>query len=170
LTEFFIENCPLVCDTQNARGDLTALKSRYKGTYVLIMKLSEGKVIKVGHLGAIYFPKGFYAYVGSALNGIESRIKRHLSSDKKPFWHIDYLLEHALIVSTIMSETDKKIECNIAINLAKTLPSIPGFGCSDCKCKSHLYFERNRQVLQEKVLEAFDRNGLMTMRGDKQDT
>jgi len=122
------------------------------------MKLSERKVIKVGRLGAISFAGGFYAYVGSALNGIESRTKRHLSSDKKPFWHIDYLLEQGLIMSTIMSETDKKIECKIAGNLATTLPSIAGFGSSDCKCKSHLYFERNEQALQEKVLEAFDRN------------
>ncbi|HIC92033.1 MAG TPA: GIY-YIG nuclease family protein [Syntrophaceae bacterium] len=143
------------------------MKGRYKGIYVLIMRLPKRKVIKVGRLGDISFAGSFYAYVGSALNGIESRIKRHLSSNKKPFWHIDYLLEQASIISTIMSETDKKIECNIARNLVKTLPSIAGFGCSDCKCKSHLYFERNKQVLQEKVLEAFDRNGLVTMRNDK---
>lgn len=139
------------------------MKSRYKGIYVLIMKLSERKVIKVGRLGDISFAGGFYAYVGSALNGIESRIKRHLSSGKKLFWHIDYLLEQALIISTIMSQTDKKIECKIARNLAKTLPSIAGFGSSDCKCKSHLYFGRNKRALQEKVLEAFH----MTMRNDK---
>jgi len=151
----------------NKRPNKLLEGSKHKGTYVLIMKLSERKVIKVGCLRAISFPKGFYAYVGSALNGIESRIKRHLGKDKKPFWHIDYLLGQALIISTIISETDKKIECKIARNLAKTLPSIPGFGSSDCKCKSHLYFERNKRALQEKVLEAFDRNGLTTMRNDK---
>ena len=79
-----------------------------KGSYVLLIELKENTNIKVGKLGKVFFKKGFYAYVGSALNGIEQRIQRHMRKDKKTHWHIDYLLKHAVVREIFYKESDEK--------------------------------------------------------------
>ncbi len=111
-----------------------------KGSYVLLIELTEEQTITTGSLKAIYFPRGYYAYVGSAMGGFKSRLNRHLKSDKKPHWHIDYLLEKAAISEIILCETKDRTECAIAQALSCQFDSIPGFGSSDCKCRSHLFF------------------------------
>jgi len=63
-----------------------------RGTYAIIMELISDKRISVGKLGKINFKKGYYLYVGSGQNSLETRIARHLKKRKKKFWHIDYLL------------------------------------------------------------------------------
>jgi len=89
--------------------------------------------------------KGGYVYVGSALNSLEGRIKRHLSHDKKLHWHVDYLLTHkdTKIMDVIYTVNDSKIECEVAQIIAEMGVGVDNFGCSDCKCSSHLfYFEK----------------------------
>ena len=111
-----------------------------KGSYVLLIKLPEEQTITIGSLQAVRFHRGYYAYIGSAMGGLKSRINHHLKSNKKPRWHIDYLLDRAFIKSIILCETKDKVECTIAQALSHQFDSIPGFGCSDCKCHSHLFF------------------------------
>ena len=111
-----------------------------KGSYVLLIKLPGEQTIRIGSLNAVKFPCGYYAYVGSAMGGLKSRINHHLKRNKKPRWHIDYLLDKALIKSIILCETKDRVECAIAQALSHQFDSIPGFGCSDCKCHSHLFF------------------------------
>ncbi len=114
-----------------------------KGSYILIIRLTTPTKIKVGKLGTLEFKPGYYAYVGSAMNSIEARVRRHLrKTGKKLFWHIDYLLasEYAEVVDVLIKESNKKEECEIAGKLAERFESIPKFGCSDCKCKSHLFY------------------------------
>ena len=111
-----------------------------KGSYVLLIELKQDKKISVGKLGNIFFYKGYYAYVGSALNGLEQRINRHLRSEKKMHWHIDYLLKNAEIVDVFYKESSERQECKISKKLDKDFLSIPNFGSSDCKCKSHLFY------------------------------
>ena len=126
-----------------------------RGTYVLLIEVKKSKVIKIGALDKINFQKGFYAYVGSALNNLEKRIKRHLSQKKKTFWHIDYLLKKAKIKEVYHKESNWKEECQIAGNLAKKFPSIKNFGCSDCRCPSHLFFAENFENLEKETLKSF---------------
>ena len=111
-----------------------------KGSYILVIELKKDKTIQVGKLGKIYFKKGIYAYVGSAFNGLEARINRHLRKTKKKHWHIDYLLDFAEVVDVFYKENEKKEECKIAKKLEESSIPIPGFGCSDCICKSHLFY------------------------------
>ena len=59
-----------------------------KGSYVLLIEIGQEKEIQIGSIGNIYFKKGFYAYIGSALNGLEQRIERHIRKDKRFHWHI----------------------------------------------------------------------------------
>ena len=117
-----------------------------KGSYILVINLKENKILEIGKLGDISFKKSFYVYVGSARNGLEQRIRRHLRNDKKMHWHIDYLLQNADVTKAFYKKNDKKEECNIVIKLASKLLSIPGFGCSDCKCKSHLFYGSKKDI------------------------
>ena len=68
------------------------------------------------------------------------RIQRHLRKQKKTHWHIDYLLNHVKIVNVFYKQSEVKEECFIAKTLEKELSITPGFGCSDCACKSHLFY------------------------------
>ncbi len=111
-----------------------------KGSYVLIIRIPKKREIRSGKLGRVEFMQGFYAYVGSAMNRLESRIRRHLSREKTNFWHIDYLLDNARIVDVIIVESSKRIECRIAGNLANEFRPVSKFGSSDCKCNGHLFY------------------------------
>ena len=113
------------------------------GIYNLIIKHSKSQEIKIGRLGTFSFPKGFYVYTGSAQNGFEMRINRHLSSNKKFHWHIDYLLSYAKVVKVLRYAGLKKDECKLNHLIAKSsgaTPVVNKFGSSDCKCKTHLYY------------------------------
>ncbi len=116
-----------------------------KGSYVLIIENKKDQNICVGKLGNILFKKGFYAYVGSALNSLEGRINRHKRTDKKFHWHVDYLLDKTEIVEVFYKENNDKEECVIAKSFSK-FDSIKGFGCSDCKCQSHLFYGKYDEI------------------------
>jgi len=126
-----------------------------KGSYVLVLELPEEQLIPAGSLGIIDFRSGYYGYVGSALNGLESRLNRHLRKNKKLRWHIDYLLQKVSISAIITCRVDRKIECDIARALSNRFHSVPGFGSSDCRCRSHLYFstaDMKKEITEELVL------------------
>jgi len=109
------------------------------GTYLLIMDLPTRVSIQVGKLGMVDFQKGRYVYVGSALNGLSQRIQRHLRKEKKVHWHIDYLLPLTKIVDIYVKEGIGREECRMARLFEHKVHGIPGFGCSDCACSSHLF-------------------------------
>lgn len=126
------------------------------GVYVLEISVGRNISVKVGKLGSVNFDKGLYAYVGSAQNNLEKRVKRHLSKQKKIFWHIDYLLanKHVKIAEVFFkSECRKSEECRFAAEMAKSSLSMTGFGSSDCKCASHLYKLRGVQFLRQYMTE-----------------
>jgi Uri superfamily endonuclease len=111
-----------------------------KGSYVLLIEIGQEKEIQIGSIGNIYFKKGFYAYIGSALNGLEQRIERHIRKDKRFHWHIDFLLKYGKIVEVYYIESFDRKECEIADIFYSELAGIKNFGCSDCGCKSHLFY------------------------------
>ena len=131
-----------------------------KGSYVLLTKLPEEQTIRIGSLNAVEFPRGYYAYVGSAMGGFKSRLSRHLRGNKKPRWHIDYLLQRTSISGVVVSETVDRVECAIAQALSRQFDSVPDFGSSDCKCKSHLFFAADENRMKSGVMAAFSSLGL----------
>jgi Uri superfamily endonuclease len=133
---------------------------RKVGSYILLIELSQSQKIVVGALGAITFPRGFYAYVGSAMGGLKSRINYHLREKESPHWHIDYLLKRAQVIQVIFCEMEERVECALAQTLAEGLISAPGFGCTDCKCRSHLYFGEEEDGLRAKIIQAFNELGV----------
>ncbi|MCL2115878.1 MAG: GIY-YIG nuclease family protein [Methanobrevibacter sp.] len=128
-----------------------------KGTYCLIIDKKKSSKVKIGALGEIYFKKGYYVYVGSAMNSLKPRIKRHLSNNKKVHWHIDYLLndESVAIKNVIFNIGEKKIECEIANVLSHNGKNVLNFGSSDCTCSSHLIYFRSFKHCLKKVKEAY---------------
>jgi Uri superfamily endonuclease len=137
-----------------------------KGVYSLLIELKKNREIRIGNLGKFPFPKGFYIYTGSAFNGLEARIKRHLKKKKKKFWHIDYLLsdKNARIISILKIRTRQRIECKLNKTILKNLNGkilIKKFGSSDCNCKSHLIYLGNKiqqkQIIFDEIAKRFDR-------------
>lgn len=120
-----------------------------KGVYILIIELRKKSSIKIGALGVIDFKKGCYAYTGSAMGGLEQRVSRHLRKKKKLHWHIDYLLQDAVIKDVRVSETSSKSEeCRTAVMLEKSGGRpVYGFGCSDCRCQSHLFLLKSSSAI-----------------------
>lgn len=112
-----------------------------KGIYALIISVDKAIQIKIGGLGELTFPEGLYAYVGSAQNNLELRVARHRRREKSLFWHIDYLVndEAAKVTCVYFAQGSKTDECRIARLFEKNAKPIVGFGCSDCRCKSHLF-------------------------------
>jgi sugar fermentation stimulation protein A len=119
-----------------------------QGAYILYLDVKQPLTLLAGSLKTIFLPEGRYAYVGSALAGIDSRIRRHkrLAEKKagKCHWHIDYLLAHPLVQLAGETVIAGGSECEISHQIASrkgTTTPVPKFGSTDCrkKCKAHLY-------------------------------
>jgi Uri superfamily endonuclease len=112
-----------------------------KGTYVLFITLGAAVETEVGALGIIRFDPGTYAYVGSAMGGLDQRLSRHLRKDKAIRWHIDRLTIVADSMEAYESFPDPVPECELARMAAECgmAPAVKGFGCSDCGCPTHLF-------------------------------
>lgn len=138
-----------------------------KGSYCLCINVSSDIEVSVGALGEIRFPAGRYIYVGSALNSLEPRLRRHLKTStgqhKVTHWHIDYLLRspHASLESIFVKTGFEKLECRIAAMVASHGEPVPRFGCSDCKCKSHLYSVEEFSFLGERGMNPVSLPGLL---------
>ncbi len=120
--------------------DLIQREARDRGSYLVILTLREGAEVEIGKLGRVKFPKGYYLYVGSARKDLTRRIERHRRLRKTKFWHIDYLRERADFQAAVPIRTSDDLECDIAEAMSGIAAwNIPGFGCSDCACESHLF-------------------------------
>lgn len=140
---------------------MTTVKAVLKGIYTLLIKLDKPQTITIGKLNRVSFPAGYYIYVGSALSGLKPRVARHLKKEKALHWHIDYFLQKAKVEEIIYCLTEKYKECAIAPQLAQKLKSIPHFGCSDCRCVSHLFFCKDKYNLRETIHNGFKESGLV---------
>ncbi|GAB6138540.1 GIY-YIG nuclease family protein [Halanaerobaculum tunisiense] len=119
--------------------------SSQPGTYILLLKATREKKIQVGSFGPLDLEQGYYVYVGSALGpgGVQSRVNRHAQKDKKSHWHIDYLREATELLEIWYTYSQDRYEHRWA-NVLESLPAVfiplSGFGASDCKCQSHLFY------------------------------
>jgi len=93
--------------------------------------------------------------VGSAQNGLEKRIERHLRRAKRKFWHIDYLLGNgfAKVVKVFYKEAGRTEECRIARKLSEKGVAVKNFGCSNCGCVSHLFRVEDYGFLRDFMFE-----------------
>ena len=131
------------------------------GTYTLVVDFDAAATIEVGALGERGFERGWYTYVGSARGpGGFSRVERHreLAAGEREtrHWHIDSLLGHpAASVAGVVRTAGVDGECAVAGALDGE--RLPGFGCSDCDCDSHLVYQGEREAALASVERAHDR-------------
>jgi Uri superfamily endonuclease len=119
------------------------------GTYVLVLRCTAGRIIRVGRLGKGRLLPGYYVYVGSALGpgGLRARIAHHLRPAGRPHWHMDFLRVHMRVDRIWYCCGRVRLEHKWAQALeaaAGRSASFPRFGASDCNCHSHLYFFKRR--------------------------
>jgi len=147
---FYIPS-PVIPVTNESNSHLSLYKMKHlqmdsrPGTYALLLEVTNDKHIQIGKLGNFLFWKGYYLYVGSAFGpgGLKSRVGRHILVKKKKRWHIDYLREKADLIDIWYTTDSQKLECKLArsiITLLNGFTIVKGFGASDCKCTTHLFY------------------------------
>jgi len=121
----------------------------HPGTYTLVFSSNSDRPINIGKLGTLLIQPGFYVYVGSAFGpgGLKARIKHHFNHSSRPHWHLDYL-------SPILSAREIWYTCDptrrehqwatIHFETRGVFLPLPGFGSSDCRCPSHLFFYKSK--------------------------
>ncbi|WP_263769206.1 GIY-YIG nuclease family protein [Propionivibrio soli] len=107
-------------------------------TYQLLIEVAVPVTVRVGCFGTFEFPAGQYVYTGSAMRNLEARVKRHLATEKRLRWHIDFLLAAP---GVRICEVRRFVEAECTVNeRTKGEVVVAGFGASDCRhrCGSHL--------------------------------
>jgi len=137
-----------------------------KGTYILIVSVSQVQHWEIGSLGKFDLIPGFYAYVGSAFGagGLRARLGHHLAAAAEPHWHIDYLLQVANPVEVWYTTAGRKLEHHWAEFLdaaPRFRVPIPRFGASDYhrSRRSHLFYSKRRpsfRWFQQQIMERFE--------------
>jgi len=119
------------------------------GTYALLLSSTANDEIQIGKRGKLRLRPGYYLYVGSALGpgGLRARLAHHLRPAERPHWHIDYLRAHTIPEQVwfsyhLRSREHAWARCISAISSVSA--PMAGFGSSDCRCETHLFFFRQR--------------------------
>ncbi len=115
------------------------------GVYTLVLCLSrDAEIITKAKMFSLR--EGLYVYVGSAFNGLRRRILRYIRGPARKHWHIDYLLDKAILLAlaySVTSQREPRPETLLSRELSKMtdlFEPVPGFGCSDVRgVKSNLY-------------------------------
>jgi Uri superfamily endonuclease len=114
------------------------------GTYILVLEANESVRIKAGRLGELDVTPGWYAYIGSAFGpgGVAARCGHHQRISVRPHWHIDYLRAVCELREIWFSYDSARREhtwSNLVGKGRGATQPFPGFGASDCDCRSHLF-------------------------------
>ncbi|PWI49003.1 hypothetical protein CEE45_03550 [Candidatus Heimdallarchaeota archaeon B3_Heim] len=120
-----------------------------RGTYILALEVCEQISLQIKRLQWNISPR-IYLYFGSAkgstATSLENRLRRHFNSNKKKFWHIDYLTTHSSVIlhRAYVNINEQSTECQNLTIFAKNVEFeiVVRFGNSDCseKCGGHLGF------------------------------
>ncbi|RLI15102.1 MAG: DUF123 domain-containing protein [Candidatus Hecatellales archaeon] len=137
---------------------------KQEAAYLLFLKAGSPVEVRVGSLGLLSLPAGYYVYAGSAggPGGVKARVGRHLRLARlkagKVKWHIDYLLTDPKVAAfeSWKIENHGRIECAVSKEIEKVSDlTVPGFGSSDCRlgCRGHLhYFRRDPRRAVKRLL------------------
>jgi Uri superfamily endonuclease len=123
------------------------------GTYALILACLREKRLRIGKLGEIHLQPGYFVYLGSAFGpgGLAARLSHHRRPIVRPHWHIDYL-RPATVLTEIWFTCDpssrEHLWADLIAHIKHGFILLPGFGSTDCTCRSHLFFLRDRPSIQ----------------------
>ena len=122
-----------------------------KGSYFLVIWLERDKLVQTKKK-SFKLNRGYYVYIGSAMNSLEKRVARHFRKDKKLHWHVDFLLKEAELLDAYLIPSEERLEEKLSGDVAKFADGIEGFGASDLKgVHTNLYYFD--EVNPEKKLE-----------------
>ncbi|WP_457680967.1 GIY-YIG nuclease family protein [Thermovibrio sp.] len=113
-----------------------------KGTYLLLFSIIRPLRFKLKSGRKFSLKPSLYLYAGSAFGsgGLRARVLRHLRKEKRLHWHLDYITtSSSFLPLEVWLVEGKRLECEAARILLNYCEPILGFGCSDCKCPSHLF-------------------------------
>jgi sugar fermentation stimulation protein A len=86
-------------------------------------------------------------------------MERHRRLRKQHHWHIDELRAIAEFHSILAIRSSDRLECEVARRMSQIAEwSIPGFGSTDCSCKTHLFGMASNPIQSEdfqKLLQYF---------------
>jgi len=138
------------------------------GLYHLALRLPAPVTTRIGALGTMTLPAGWYVYTGSGGLSLERRVARHFRKDKPLRWHIDYLTTRPdvrVVCAAIFQVKSKKekvksfggengslSECEahrLVGRLVDGVSVVARFGSGDCKdgCSSHLWWAGRDDVV-----------------------
>lgn len=118
-----------------------------RGDYLLILHTEEDLETEIGSLGKVRFPAGYYVYTGSAKKNLDQRMARHRRLRKGMHWHIDWFRQKADWVGCIPIRTAEDLEHRLADEVSRIADwRIPRFGCTDCRCETHLFGFRDNPM------------------------
>lgn len=117
-----------------------------KGSYLLVFYNDQSFKKIIGALGEREFKKGYYVYVGSAMQALDKRINRHLRKNKKIRWHLDHISPDLMKpVKTYPIRRQDRIEEALARGLLDICDSyVMDFGASDSGLPSHFFYFSSR--------------------------
>ncbi|KUJ98871.1 MAG: hypothetical protein PWP49_577 [Thermococcaceae archaeon] len=110
-----------------------------KGSYLLVIYLERDANIRT-KAREFRLKKGYYIYVGSAMNSLEKRVARHFKKKKRLHWHIDFLLQKARLLSAYLIPSEERLEEELSRTVGEVFKGIEGFGASDVGVKTNLYY------------------------------
>ena len=138
---------------EKALGDLPPPCTRAEdipaspGSYLLLIHLPARLLLR-GRFAGVALAAGWHVYAGSARGpgGLRARLKRHLTRQKRPRWHVDQLTTAAAALLALPFSDVEAIPAPTECMLTQTLLAsglfttpVPGFGSSDCRsCPAHL--------------------------------
>ncbi len=127
------------------------LISANSGIYLLELFIDNPGLIASDRFNKFKLNAGYYYYCGSAQKNLKSRIRRHLSLNKKIHWHIDHFTTGTKFIERIwvFENAEREMECRLADfleNRLKFTHPIKNFGNGDCTsgCISHLLFSQTK--------------------------
>ena len=115
------------------------------GTYIVVLRSDRPKTVQIGKLARLDIKKGYYVYIGSALGpgGVLARLKHHSKVSARPHWHLDYLRAEIEFYEAYALHSPDRKECewaSIMENMEGVCEPLKGFGSSDCRCNTHLFY------------------------------
>ena len=128
------------------RNGIIPMDNTNSGVYQIRLTVDKKCRIPIGKLDEFTFPEGQYVYTGRAGKNLTQRISRHKRSDKKCFWHIDYLLSNKCVrildINVVSLNSDDECIENKKLLKGRASIAVKGFGATDCKhnCGAHLLF------------------------------
>ncbi len=117
----------------------------------MLRSLRAGE-LEIGRLGSLELLPGCYVYVGSALGpgGVRARVNRHSRGGGPRHWHLDHLLPAVELEEVWYTHDAERRECvwsEVFPRMSGASVPLPGFGASDCRCRSHLVFFESAPAL-----------------------